>query len=290
MSLLALLTAVTLAPPMTPASMHLDAPVLDTVVDLRRGERVILRDVSGTVHVEAVSGDRLEVTSAGRTDDVTLRRADGRVTVSAIGRGGSRRSVDIRLRVPTWADVELDGVDLDVSVRGMEGSVTIGSVSGDIAVQGTAGTVRARTLEGEIVAESTTGPLYLSSHSDDVYVRSASGPLEVQSLDGDLYLEGLRAQTVRAETQAGDVTFSGEILAGGSYRFYLHDGDARLELPANLSATVRVSTFHGTFESDFPVMVSGFTSGRPFEFTVGGGEAEVRVEVFDGEIRLVKGN
>lgn len=289
MTLFALVTALTLAP-LSPTALHAHAPVLDTVVELRRGDRVVLRDLSGTVRVEAVGGSTLEVTSTGRTDDVTLSSANGRVTISATGRGGSGRSVEVGLRVPAWADVELDGVDLDVSVRGMEGAVTIGSVSGDIDIQGTTGTVRARTLEGEIVAESTTGPLFLSSHSDDVHVRSGSGPLEVQSLDGDLYLEGLRAPTVRAETQAGDLTFSGEILPGGSYRFYLHDGDARLELPARLSATLRVSTFHGTFESDFPVMVSGFTSGRPFEFTVGGGEAEVRVEVFDGEIRLVRGN
>lgn len=290
MSLLALLTTLTLAPPPSPGAIHVHEAVLDTVVTLRRGDRVVLRDISGSVRVEAVDGARLEVTSAGRTDDVTLRHGNGEVTITASGRGGSGRSVDVELRVPAWADVELDGVDLDVSVRGMEGSVTIGSVSGDIGIQGTSGTVRARTLEGEIVVESATGPLFLSSHSDDVHVRSASGPLEVQSLDGDLFLEGMRAPTVRAETQAGDVTFSGEIVAGGTYRFYLHDGDARLELPATLSSTLRVSTFHGTLESDFPVRVSGFTSGRPFEFTVGGGEAEIRVEVFDGEIRLVKRN
>ena len=287
MSLLALLTALSLASPL-PGSIRTPEPALDTVVALTRGDLVVLRDLSGTVSVEAVGGDRLEVTTAGRTDDVTLRRSDGRIVITATGRGGSGRTVDVRLRVPAWAEVELEGRDLDATIRGMAGAVTVGSMSGDVRIEGTSGPVRARTLQGEITAESTTGPLVLSSHSDDVRVRGASGSVEVQSLAGDLYLMGMRASGVRAETQAGDVTFSGDIVPGGSYRFSLHQGDALLELPATPSANVRISTFDGTFQSDFPVMVSGFTTGRPFEFAVGRGEADIRVDVFDGEIRLIR--
>lgn len=263
---------------------------LDTIVELRRGDRVVLSGLSGTVTVEAVPGDRLEVASARRADEADVRHAEGRVIVGAAGRGGVGRPVDLRLRVPEWADLDIDGMDLDVAVRGMAGSVSIGTISGDVRIEGTSGSVRARTMSGGIVAESTSGPLSLSSHSDDVRVRDASGPVEAQSLAGGLFLEGVRSTSVRAESQAGDVTFEGDIIAGGSYRFFSHSGDARLVLPRNLSALIRVSTFHGSLESDFPVRVSGFTSGRPFEFTVGDGGAEVRVEVFDGEIRLVQGN
>jgi hypothetical protein len=289
MSALALVMALTVAFPASGRAITTDL-TQDTVVELRRGDRVVVSGLSGRVTVEAVTGDRLEVTSARRTDEVGVRHANGRVVVGAAGRGGPGRAVDLRLRVPAWAELEIDGMDLDVAVRGMAGSVSIGTISGDVRIEGTSGRVRARSMAGEIVAESTSGPLSLSSHGDDVRVRGASGPVEAQSLGGDLFLDALRSTSVRAETQAGDVTFEGDIIAGGNYRFFLHSGDARLVLPRNLSARIRVSTFHGSLESDFPVQVSGFTSGRPFEFTVGDGGAEVRVEVFDGEIRLVQGN
>lgn len=262
----------------------------DTIVELRRGDRVVVSGLSGMLTVEAVPGDRLEVTGARRPGEVGVRHADGRLVIGAVGGRGGDRTVDVRLRVPEWAELDIDGMDLDVAVRGMAGSVSIGTISGDVRIEGTSGRVRVRTMSGGIVAESTSGPLSLSSHSDDVRVRASSGPLEVQSLAGDLFLEGVRSTSVRAESQAGDVTFEGDIIAGGNYRFFLHSGDARLVLPRNLSAVIRVSTFHGSLESDFPVRVSGFTSGRPFEFTVGDGGAEIRVEVFDGEIRLVQGN
>lgn len=263
--------------------------VTDTVLQLDRGDRVVVTGLSGSVSVEAVAGSELGVTTGRRTDGVAVRRSGGRVVVTAEARGGGRRPMDVSLRVPTWADIQVDGIDLDVSVRGSEGSVTIGTVDGDVRIEGTAGELRATTIEGEIVAEATRGATVLSSHADDITVLAPRGPVEAGTLDGDIRIVDAVSSSVTAETQSGDIDFTGAILSGGTYRFYLHSGDALLALPAELSARVRVSTFHGDFESDFPVMVSGFTSGRAFDFTVGGGDAEIVVEAFDGEIRLTRG-
>ena len=72
------------------------------------------------------------------------------------------------------------------------------------------------------------------------------------------------------------------------YGFYVHDGDVIIEVPSPMNARVSVSTFDGEFESDFPVIVEHFTGGREFEFTLGDGSARLRIEVFDGEIRLLQ--
>jgi hypothetical protein len=262
----------------------------DTVVQLQRGDRVVVTGLSGSVSIEAVPGSELGVTTGRRTDRVAVRRTGGRVLVTAEGRDGGRRPIDVSLRVPSWADIQVDGNDLDVSVRGGEGTVSVGTVDGDLLIEGTAGEVRATTIEGEIVARATRGPVVLSSHADDITVLGPRGPVEAGTLDGDIRVVDAVSASVRAETQSGDIDFAGAILSGGTYRFYLHSGDALLALPAELSARVRVSTFHGDFESDFPVVVTGFTSGRAFDFTVGGGDAEIVVEAFDGEIRLTRGD
>lgn len=263
--------------------------VTDTVVQLDRRDRVVVTGLSGSVSIEAVTGSELGVTTGRRTDRVAVRRSGGRVVVTAETRDGGWRPMDVSLRVPTWTDVRVDGIDLDVSVRGVEGAVTIGTVDGDVRIEGTTGELRATTIEGEIVAEATRGATVLSSHADDITVLAPRGPVEAGTLAGDIRIVDALSSAVTAETQSGDIDFAGAILSGGTYRFYLHSGDARLALPAELSARVRVSTFHGDFESDFPVMVSGFTSGRAFDFTVGGGDAEIVVEAFDGEIRLTRG-
>lgn len=263
--------------------------VTDTLLRLDRGDRVVVTGLSGSVSIQPVDGSELGVTTGRRTDRVAVRRSGGRVVVTAEARDGGRRPMDVLLRLPTWVDVQVDGIDLDVSVRGGEGAVTIGTVDGDVRIEGTGGEVRATTIEGEIVAEATRGPVELSSHADDITVLAARGPVEAGTLDGDIRIVDAASSAVTAETQSGDIDFAGAVLNGGTYRFYLHSGDALLTLPTELSARVRVSTFHGDFESDFPVMVSGFTSGRAFDFTVGGGDAEIVVEAFDGEIRLTRG-
>jgi hypothetical protein len=148
--------------------------------------------------------------------------------------------------------------------------------------------VEVRSVAGEIVVEDATGGVRASSQSDDVTLRRVSGSVEVHSGDGDITLYDMRSSSVRAEAQDGDVTFSGSIIAGGDYGFFVHDGDAVIEMPAAAGARVRVSTFDGEFQSDFTVRVERFTSGRQFDFVVGDGAARMEIEVFDGDINLLR--
>ncbi|MDZ7780184.1 MAG: DUF4097 family beta strand repeat-containing protein [Gemmatimonadota bacterium] len=261
----------------------------DTVLAMRPGDRVVVRNIAGAVSVEAGADDHMEVSEGGRADRVAVRRSGGRVIVGGSDTRRGDRFVELSIRLPDWVDVEIEGRRLDVSVRGMAGSVDVRNISGDVEVVGARGPVRVNTVQGEIRVDDATGSLTLSTKTDDIRVRGATGPVEARTVSGDVRLDAIRSERVRGEVQAGDIRFSGEILAGGAYRFFLHSGDARLVLSPNPSARVRVSTFHGTFESDFPVKVSEFTSGRSFEFTLGGGDAEVIVEAFDGEIQLLQG-
>ena len=96
------------------------------------------------------------------------------------------------------------------------------------------------------------------------------------------------AHSVRAETQDGNILFSGTIADTGDYGFFVHDGDATIAIPSSSSAQVSVSTFDGEFESEFPVVIERFTGGREFDFQVGTGAARIQIQVFDGEIRLVQ--
>jgi hypothetical protein len=85
----------------------------------------------------------------------------------------------------------------------------------------------------------------------------------------------------------GDVFFRGRVGPGGSLSLTTHDGDVRAWLPADLGAEVEVSTFDGSFESDFAVRTGGFQAGKPLQFTVGSGSARVSLQSFDGDIRLL---
>jgi len=264
-------------------------PVADTIVEMSRGDRVTLENLSGAVEIEAWERETLEVRSRDRGNAFGVRRSGADLRVVTPDRDGRRRRIDAVIRVPRWAEVAIEGVDLDVRVTGSAGAVRVRVVTGDVRVQETAGEVRVRTVEGEIVADRTAGALFLSAQADDVRVSDAAGALDVRSGSGDLILERVESASVRAETQDGDVRFSGPLTPGGSYGFFVHAGEVVLELPDGTGADVRVSTFDGEFMSEFPVVVPSFRSGRAFEFRLGGGGAALTIEVFDGEIRLVRG-
>ena len=261
----------------------------DTLLDVRRGERLVVTNVAGSLSVEAWEEDRLELRTPERGGDLVVRREGTTLLVTGRNgpRGGRARS-EARLRIPSWMELVVEGIRVDVEVRGLAGRVSVRTVSGDVRLAGTSGQVEARSVDGLVLAEGVSGRHVLTSQSDDVRVTGATGALEVRSGSGDLLLEGVRAERLRAETQDGDLTFSGPLVPGGTYAFFVHHGDVALRLPDDAGGRVRVSTFAGEFRSDFPVVLPSFRSGRAFEFELGGGGAAVTVEVFDGEIRLVR--
>jgi len=260
----------------------------DTVVELARGDRILIEGFSGGISIEAWERDALQIREDDGEGSLVVDRSGRTVRVIRDDRKGRRRSVDATLRVPAWADVEIRGRSLDVQARGLGGHLQVRNVDGYVIVRDSDGGVEVRSIEGEIDIGNVRGSVSASSQSDDVRVSDAVGSLDVHSGDGDIVLERVQAESVRAETQDGDVFFSGSLIDGGSYGFFVHDGDATLALPLSASARVSVSTFDGEFESEFPVIVQRFTGGREFEFILGEGAARLQIQVFDGEIRLLQ--
>jgi hypothetical protein len=259
----------------------------DTVLTVNRGDRVVLEGISGVIAITAWDRDEVEVRSATGNTPMTVRRTGATLHVEADG-ARRRRSLDAAIRVPPWIDVEVGGSALDLDLSGIDGGVRVANVSGDVQVRDAGGAVDVRSIRGEVVVMDARGAVRASSQADDVTVRRVLGSVEAHSGNGDIILDQVESRSVRAEAQDGDIVFSGAVEDGGEYRFYLHDGDVLLELPADVSARVHVSTFDGEFTSDFPVRVESFSAGRQFDFVLGAGGALIEIEVFDGEIRLAR--
>jgi hypothetical protein len=248
----------------------------------------VIEQLVGEIEISTWDRDAVEVRTVGDGVGVAIRRSGTDLNlVNADGRA-RRRSTEASVRVPRWIDLEIGSRSLDVSVTGVAGAIRVGNLSGEVRIRDVDGPVDVRSVRGEIFITDARAAVRASSQSDDVTLVRITGPVEAHSGDGDVVLQDIRAATVRVEALDGDVTFSGTIEPGGDYGFFVHDGDATIAIPAPTSARVSVSTFDGDFQSDFTVRVERFTSGREFEFALGGGEARIRIEVFDGEIRLLR--
>ncbi|MCG6958050.1 MAG: DUF4097 domain-containing protein [Gemmatimonadetes bacterium] len=264
----------------------------DTTVTLRRGDRVQVRDLGGELEVRAWDRAEMEVTSEDRSaGNVTVSRNGSRVLLEPEGRKGRREDVVMTIRLPSWAALDVQGRELDVDISGTAGDVSVRNVSGDIRVQKTTGDLDLSSVEGEVTVTDARGSVRAHSRGDDVTLTRIVGDVDAGTGDGNVRLDGIDAASVSGETLDGDVYFAGSLMAGGRYSFSVHDGDATLVIPRASEAHVTVSTFDGEFSSDFPVTLQHYTGQGRFGFTLGKGNgAQVSVEVFDGEIRLRRGN
>lgn len=263
-------------------------PAADTVVALRRGDRVVFENLVGEIVVQAWGRDELEIWRGDDEAELMVLRSGSTVRIVRDDAKGRRRSVEALIRVPAWVDIEIGGPSLEVFVEGVQGRLSVRNVRGDILIRDAGGMVDLRTIEGEIEVRGAAAGVTASSQSDDVTLYNVSGPVSVHSGSGDIELVDIRSEAVRAETQDGDIVFSGTVARGGDYGFYVHDGDAIIAIPSGSNARVSVSTFDGEFESEFLVTIERFTGGREFDFVLGEGGARIQIQVFDGEIRLLQ--
>lgn len=262
----------------------------DTALELRRGDRVVVEGLSGSVEVRAWDRPTLSVEGTGEEEsDVAVRREGGRILVGPGDRKGRGLSVAVQVRLPAWAPLEIRGRELHVDASGTASELDVRTVDGDILVAGASGSVVLFSVEGRIEVRDTRGSVSARSRGEDVVLTDVAGEVEVESGSGDLRLQGIRATAVRAQTLDGDLFFEGGLARGGTYWFSVHDGDADLVLPAGTGARAKVSTFDGEFVSDFPVTLQRYGGGGVFDFTLGDGAAVLEIQVFDGEIRLRSG-
>jgi len=261
----------------------------DTTVALRRGDRVVVQNLSGSVEVR--TWDRAELAVEGWGEEIVhlgVERSGDRLVVGSTDRKGRGLDVEVRLRVPAWASLEIRGRELEVDVSGTESELQVHTVEGAIVASRVSGVVTLTTVDGVIRVEDATGRIAARSRGDDVTLRRVRGEVEAHSGSGDVVLEEMSASSVRAETLDGDLRFQGSLSRGGSYWFSVHDGDADLTLPRGVGASVKVATFDGEFTSDFPVTLQRYGGGGVFEFVLGDGGAKLEIQVFDGEIHLLE--
>jgi DUF4097 and DUF4098 domain-containing protein YvlB len=210
------------------------------------------------------------------------------VRVKADRRHGVPSYVEYDITVPRSMAVDLDGVETEMTIEGVGGDISAGSVEGGITVRGAGGAVKIHSVEGDLVVDGGLGRVSAEGVEGAVQVTGARGEITVETVDGDVTLENVESANVDVGTVEGTITYVGTIEDGGRYRLTSHEGDVLLQVPPGLNATVSVATFEGSFEADpaFRVQVTSARPGRRFSFTLGTGSARVELETFEGEIRL----
>jgi DUF4097 and DUF4098 domain-containing protein YvlB len=172
---------------------------------------------SGEVELETVDGTTTEVELDGPDKLVEEARIELRpkgegheLVVETHPRAGfhifrTNADVELRIKAPHGAGVEVSAASADVEGRGRFGKVEIESASGDVSFEHVQGDAKVQSASGDLEIERLAGSGKLQSASGDISVGEAGGSLNVQTASGDQEIGSVAAGDVTLQTASGDI-------------------------------------------------------------------------------------
>jgi DUF4097 and DUF4098 domain-containing protein YvlB len=269
------------------------ATEIDTTVPFARGGTVELQLTGGEIIVTGWSREQVRVRASSERSALRLDASASHLSLGL--RPGTRRSGDTRFEVtvPVGTRVKANTSSGDIRISGSKGEVEARTQRGDVVVEDAASRVEISALNGDVEVAGVAGDLHVGNVlSGDVRVRGVTGEIDVKTVSGEIDLRDVRSRLVRVSSTSGDITFEGTIDATGRYELQAHSGDIDLMLPANAGAQLKLSTYSGGVESDFPLTLlpgqHGLTNtrGKEMEFRLGGGGARITAASFSGDINI----
>ena len=284
----------------------------EKTLDLAVDGKVYLSNISGDIKVFSWDKAQVKIDALKTSEGSSKAKAEEyakEVTIDVVGDGLTVRietkypkrgwwghdsgnvSVDYTLYVPVKAAVDVRSVSGEVEVEAMGGPVRVKSVSGDVTLTKAAAGAECASVSGDVKASDIKGGIDAGSVSGDVTVRRVEGSIEASSVSGSVDLRDVSgAETVKAKTVSGDVTFESLTAPKGRYVLESHSGDVTINLPADSSFELEVETFSGDIDTDFDIKVSGKMSPREIRGTVNKGGALVTAKSFSGSVSIKSGS
>jgi hypothetical protein len=138
---------------------------------------------------------------------------DSALEISSDGGGGT--GVDYALKVPPGTGVEVESEAGDVEISGLDNNVTVYAKSGDVSVEDVRGSIIIEAMQGDVTVES---------------VSTETGNAEITVGSGDLEIENLVVGILEARVESGDVALLGRF--SGSGVVLVETGSINVRLPS----------------------------------------------------------
>ncbi|MEJ2186286.1 MAG: DUF4097 family beta strand repeat-containing protein [Gemmatimonadota bacterium] len=257
---------------------------VDTLVTVPHGTRLELNSRRGDVRIRTWDRSAVRISTDDERSDLRIERTGSVLQVRP--RDWNSHSIDLELTVPRDMPIRVNGMDTEADIRGAGAEVDVQTLNGDIRVEGGTGYVKLRTVHGDIELSDARGRVTVGTVSNDITLHNVEGDVQAESVNGDVTMTAMRSGNVSVEAVTGDLEYEGTVRANGHYSLSTHSGDVVMGVPRDANATIRVSTYQGDFQADYPVRMIGSTEDREFTFTLGNGSASIALSSFSGSVRV----
>ncbi len=264
--------------------------------------RIDVSNIKGSV---TVSGwDKSEVAISGTLGDgakaLTVEGGGDHLTIKVQPpdkQGWFSWSADTRMgdtlleiKVPQSAEMKIEVVSADVNLSGVAGrSLKVDGVSGKQHLDSGAKDVELGSVSGNVDLVGSSTRTHVETVSGNIRARGLNGQIKLETVSGDIDADNSGYRDVNAGTVSGDITLRGKPDSGVRVDVETMSGDVHVFLPGDASARLRASSFSGSIRSDFgSVKEPEHGPGSSLEMTNGGGDGQVKIETFSGDIEIRK--
>jgi len=260
----------------------------DTVIAVPPDTRLEVPLSAGTVEVDTWDRDAVQIVAIPERGGSLAAELQGRVLrVLVRTPGGGIDLARLHLTVPRRMSLTLGrGGDLDVIVRGAQGSVDATIGSGKIDVEGGLGAVLLRSFDGAITLRGARASVTIETTMGPIRVADVVGEVDASSNSNHVTLENVDTRNLRVKSISGTIRFRGPLHPDGRYTLIGHSGSVFVTSPLPINATVAVASVSGAFTSPLPYTVIERQRSNIFTARFGNGSAQVSMESFIGGLVL----
>jgi DUF4097 and DUF4098 domain-containing protein YvlB len=285
-------------------SLSIGQALADTPINLTHdaapNARVSISNVKGAVTVSAWDRNQVQVT--GRLGDgakpLTIEGSNSNLSIKVESQGksgwlnfGSETSMGsstLDVRVPKGASLDVDVVSAPMNIDGIDGgTIKVNTVSGKARINARSPSIDADAVSGSIELAGNADKVDLQTVSGDILAPNVGAEASLQTVSGRIRVSGGPWRKLTLSTVSGDVQLAGGLAPNGSFNVDSMSGDVQVQVPSNLSAIIKASTFSGDLRSDFgTVKKVEHGPGSDLETTAGAGGAKMTIETFSGDLRI----
>jgi DUF4097 and DUF4098 domain-containing protein YvlB len=224
----------------------------------------------------------------------TLDSRSGDIEVSGIDAGVVINSGSGQVTVNSVAALKVGSRSGNINIRDVKGDLLVRSANGDAVVDSVGGMADVAATNGSLQVRNVAGDVRANSATGDVDIHCAKGRAEVSSVSGSITLVGV-AGDAEATTVSGVVVFKGVIRSNGRYNFKSLSGEVEMLVqgdPPGFTATL--VTYSGEVETEFRLKLDTQLQRGPINRRIvgryGEGQTQIKLDSFNGGVRLAKGN
>ena len=240
---------------------------------------ITLINTSGEISAQGWANSSVKLISTHYSEnvEVDVEATPNRVYIASHvlnERASSKETlVDYELYIPENSNLQIRNDIGDVLISNVKGQVTVDVVDGAIKVTKIDGYLNAHSLGKKVVE-----------------VSRSKGTIQATTVRANIVFEQLQSDNVKANSTLGSISYRGNFIDGGSYKFSSTDGGISVICTKTASVEWDVRTVKGSIKSNLPMRSKQhrplFNNFQSLLGTSNKGQATVHLSTLSGKIQI----